>query len=152
VGQRSFDVRLDAAVVAAAITAQFRTWPERRSAGLAQATTLLPAGLRAAAEPYLAGRVPEPAQGGPVRFIHDICPDHLIVDPGTRRLTRLVDFTDAIAGDPVLDFAGLIGLGGYPFIREVVGAYDLPLWGGLLGQAHLADPHAHADLAHRGSG
>jgi aminoglycoside phosphotransferase (APT) family kinase protein len=90
--------------------------------------SVLDAALLARAEPYLSGLVTLPAQDGPVRFIHDdICPDHLLVDPVTGRLTGLIDFTDALVGDPVLDFTGLIGVGGYDFIAQVVDAYDLPL-------------------------
>jgi aminoglycoside phosphotransferase (APT) family kinase protein len=92
------------------------------------ARPLLPPALLGPAEPYLTGQVPEPIQDGPQRFIHnDICPDHLIVDPDTGRLVGLIDFTDALIGDAVLDFVGLIGIGGYPFIRQVVENYDLVL-------------------------
>jgi aminoglycoside phosphotransferase (APT) family kinase protein len=92
------------------------------------ARPLLPPDLLTSAEPYLAGQVSPPPQDGPLRFIHaDICPDHVIVDPATGRLTGLIDFTDAMAGDPVLDFVGLIGIGGYGFISNVAAHYDLPL-------------------------
>lgn len=88
----------------------------------------LPADLLTKAEPYLAGRVVEPRQDGPRRFIHnDICPDHVIIDPASRRLVGLIDFTDAMVGEVVLDFVGLIGLAGYPFIEQVAACYDLPL-------------------------
>lgn len=89
---------------------------------------LLSTEMLARAEPYLAGRVPEPTQDGPLRFIHnDICPDHLIVDPLTGRLVGLIDFTDAMVGEVVLDFVGLIGIGGYRFINQVADHYELPL-------------------------
>lgn len=39
----------------------------------------------------------------------------------------LVDFTDAMVGDPVLDMAGLIGIDGYRFIDEVLAHYGLAL-------------------------
>jgi aminoglycoside phosphotransferase (APT) family kinase protein len=95
------------------------------------ARPLLGAVTLARAAPYLAGQVPAPAKDGPRRFIHnDICAEHLIVDPGTGRLTGLIDFTDAMAGDPVLDFAGLITVGGYGFIGRVAAGYDLPLGDG----------------------
>jgi aminoglycoside phosphotransferase (APT) family kinase protein len=95
------------------------------------ARPLLGASMLARAGPYLAGLIPPPPQDGPLRFIHnDICADHLIADPGTGRLTGLIDFTDAMNGDPVHDFAGLITVGGYGFIRQVVAGYDLPLGGG----------------------
>ncbi len=85
----------------------------------------------ARAGPYLAGQVPAPPQDGPCRFIHnDICAEHLIADPGTGRLTGLIDFTDAMAGDPVHDFAGLITVGGYGFIGQVAAGYELPLGDG----------------------
>ncbi len=80
------------------------------------------------AQPHLTGRITPPARRGPRRAIHkDICPDHLIVDPRSGRLTGLIDFSEAVVGDPVLDMVGLIGLGGYSFIGDVVSAYDLEL-------------------------
>ena len=80
------------------------------------------------AEPYLVGTIPEPAEAGPRRFIHnDICPDHLLIDPDTGHLTGLIDFTDAMVGDPVLDFVGLIGVGDRAFTGQVLASYDQPL-------------------------
>jgi aminoglycoside phosphotransferase (APT) family kinase protein len=88
---------------------------------------LLAPDLRSLAEPYLTGCAPAPDQDGPRRFIHnDVCPDHLIV-AASGRLTGLIDFTDAMVGEVVHDFAGLIGIGGYEFIDMVAGHYDLPL-------------------------
>lgn len=70
----------------------------------------------------------EPPQGGPCRFVHnDICPDHLLIDPAVRRLAGLIDFADAMAGEVVLDFVGLIGVAGYGLIRRAAGSYELPL-------------------------
>jgi aminoglycoside phosphotransferase (APT) family kinase protein len=113
---------------------EYEPWSELRGdlvAVAAHARPLLSPGLLARAEPYLAGRVAEPAQDGPWRFIHnDICPDHLIVDPRTGRLAGLIDFTDAMVGEPALDFTGLIGLGGYAFIDRVLASYGLPLGNG----------------------
>lgn len=88
---------------------------------------LLPTELRKRAEPYLSGSVVEPAQSGPTSFIHnDICPNHLIVNPYTGRLVGLIDFTDAMVGEVVFDFVGLIGIDGYGFIDQVAHHYDLP--------------------------
>ncbi len=101
----------------------------RELAGVAPAVrSVLGRELRGLAEPYLSGLEAEPDRAAPLRFIHnDVCPDHLIVDPATGRLAGLIDFTDAVAGDPVKDFVGLIGLGGYEFIARVAASYDLPL-------------------------
>jgi aminoglycoside phosphotransferase (APT) family kinase protein len=110
---------------------EIEQWGAVRS-GLAAAAgrvrPLLGPGLLARAGPYLAGQVTEPPRDGPRRFIHnDICPEHLLADPGTGRLTGLIDFTDAMVGDPVLDFTGLIGVGGRGFIDRVAARYTLPL-------------------------
>jgi hypothetical protein len=59
---------------------------------------LLAPDLLVSAEPYLSGKVAEPPQGGPCRFVYnDICPDHLLSDPATGRLAALIDFADAMA-------------------------------------------------------
>jgi aminoglycoside phosphotransferase (APT) family kinase protein len=108
-------------------------WSDLRADLTAQADVvrpLLPPDLLAKAEPYLAGEVTEPPQDGPWRFIHnDICPDHLLIDPATGRLSGLIDFTDAMIGEIVLDFVGLIGIAGYEFIGRVAASYELPLGG-----------------------
>lgn len=86
---------------------------------------LLGEDLRVRAEPYLVGAVPAPDQRGPRRFVHnDICPDHLLVD-GHGRLAGLIDFTDAMAGDPVVDFVGLVGVAGRAFVHQVAASYEL---------------------------
>lgn len=106
-------------------------WGELRAelAGVAdRVRPLLGPDLLSQAEPYLGGRVAEPPRDGPRRFIHnDICPEHLLVDRATGRLTGLIDFTDAMVGESVLDFVGLIGIGGRRFIDRVAAEYDLPL-------------------------
>ena len=106
-------------------------WSDLRAELTAQADVIKPLltpDLLAKAEPYLAGEVTEPPQDGPRRFIHnDICPDHLLVDPATGRLSGLIDFTDAMVGEVVLDFVGLIGIAGYEFIDLVAASYELPL-------------------------
>lgn len=86
--------------------------------------------LVSAAEPYLRGavRAPAPAPRSAKRFVHgDICPDHVIVDPVTGELHGLIDFADAMVGDPVLDFVGLVPLGGAGFVADVVSHYPHPL-------------------------
>jgi aminoglycoside phosphotransferase (APT) family kinase protein len=127
--------RIDPGVVPPTPTGWEReSWDDLR-AELAEAADrtrpLLGPVMLARAEPYLAGQVPPPPRDGPRRFIHnDICAEHLLADPGTGRLTGLIDFTDAMAGDPVQDFVGLITVGGYGFISQVVASYAVPLGDG----------------------
>lgn len=108
-----------------------KRWSAIRTELVAAAPTVRPllgGDLLARAEPYLAGAVPAPGSASPRRLIHsDICPDHLLVDPHTGRLTGVIDWTDATVGDPVLDFVGLIGIDAFPFVDRVLAEYQLPL-------------------------
>jgi aminoglycoside phosphotransferase (APT) family kinase protein len=117
---------------------EWAPWGELRAELAAVAGSvrpLLAPGLLGQAEPYLAGRVAEPEQDGARRFIHnDICPDHIITSTRTGRLAGLIDFTDVRAGEPVLDFVGLIGIAGYEFIGQVMDGYDLGLEPGFTGK------------------
>ncbi|MGI8577952.1 MAG: aminoglycoside phosphotransferase family protein [Nocardioidaceae bacterium] len=84
--------------------------------------------LRATAQPYLTAALPRPPYDGPNRVIHnDMCADHVLVDPESGRLTGLLDFTDVIVGDPVLDFVGLVGVGDLRFVSAVIDRYGLSL-------------------------
>ena len=65
---------------------------------------------------------------GPLRFIHhDLTPDHVLVDPKTGQLRGILDWTDAILGDPARDFAGLAAYRGWSFAEEVLQGYSLPV-------------------------
>ena len=76
--------------------------------------------------PYLSGDIRAPATPGPAthRLCHnDISAEHLIVDPRSGRIVGLLDWTDAMVTDPVVDFVGLITVGHYGFISDVAAAY-----------------------------
>ncbi|MHB8245798.1 MAG: phosphotransferase family protein [Acidimicrobiales bacterium] len=82
----------------------------------------------AEAEPYLTGRIDVPHAACSRRFTHnDICAEHVLVDPADGRLSGIVDWTDAMATDPVVDFVGLITIGDWAFIDQVIAAYPLAL-------------------------
>lgn len=84
--------------------------------------------LLAEAEPYLTGRIDLPRAAASRRFTHnDICAEHVLVDPATGRLSGLIDWTDAMATDPAVDFVGLITIGDWRFIDKVIAAYPLAL-------------------------
>lgn len=53
----------------------------------------------------------------PVLLHHDLSDDHLLADPATGVLTGVIDFEDAIVGDPAFDFIGLARLGTQVFDR-----------------------------------
>ena len=75
--------------------------------------------------------LPLPRYEGPLRVIHhDLCPEHLIVEPKTGQLAGIIDWTDTILGDSVRDFVGLVAWRGWGFTEEVLCSYRLPLDGG----------------------
>lgn len=74
----------------------------------------LPEFARALAAPYLRGDVhaPTPPKQEAHRLCHnDICAEHVIVDPASGRINGVLDWTDAMVTDPVVDFVGLITVG-----------------------------------------
>ena len=69
-----------------------------------------------------------PTYDGPVRLIHhDLSPDHLLVDPDSGRLVGIIDWTDAILGDPARDFVALVAWQGWSFADEALASYGLAL-------------------------
>ena len=103
------------------------TWRDWRSQEPEDADDLrevLPADVRAGAEPFIAGAVEPPSLPHERRVVHnDICADHVLVDPATGRLAGLIDWADMMVGDPALDFVGLIQVGGWDFVRDVLHHY-----------------------------
>lgn len=86
----------------------------------------LPEAVRGFAVPYLRGDVhaPTPPNRQAHRLCHnDLCAQHVIVDPASGRIIGVLDWTDAMVTDPVVDFVGLITVGEYRFIAQVVSAY-----------------------------
>jgi aminoglycoside 2''-phosphotransferase len=71
-----------------------------------------------------------PSFAGPLRCIHnDLSPEHLLVDRRTGALAGILDWSDAIVGDPALDFAPLAAFHGWAFVDDVVRSYPLPIDG-----------------------
>lgn len=61
---------------------------------------------------------------GPLRLIHDdLAPEHLLVDPETGKLVGILDWSDAVLGDPARDFTPLVAWHGWLFADEVLRSY-----------------------------
>lgn len=73
-------------------------------------------------------RIPRLA-GSPLLMHHDMSPEHLIVDAATGDLAGILDWTDAILGDPARDFVALVAWRGWSFAEEVLRRYSLPKTG-----------------------
>jgi aminoglycoside phosphotransferase (APT) family kinase protein len=102
-------------------------WRPHHADDLDELRGALPASVANDAEPFLQASI-EPPPDGPKRVVHnDICADHVLVDPASGHLRGIIDWADMMVGDPVLDFVGLISIGGYGFIDRVLAHYDGPL-------------------------
>ncbi len=63
----------------------------------------------------------------PARVIHnDLSPEHLVADRATGALVGILDWTDAVLGDPARDFVPLVAFGGWPLAEAVLARYPLP--------------------------
>lgn len=61
---------------------------------------------------------------GPLRLTHDdLSPEHLLVDPETGELAGILDWSDAVLGDPARDFAPLASWYGWSFVDDVLRGY-----------------------------
>lgn len=71
-------------------------------------------------------RVDDPLQrlDAPLRLIHhDLSAEHLLADQKTGRLVGILDWTDAILGDPAHDFMPLVAFGGWNLVHQVLAHY-----------------------------
>ena len=67
----------------------------------------------------------------PVLLHGDLSPEHILVDLERTAITGVIDFGDAVVGDPAGDFGGFTAA----FRQAVLGAYDLPVDDSLLDRA-----------------
>ena len=68
---------------------------------------------------------PPPVASSRTALAHnDLAAEHLLVDPDTRRVTGVIDWSDAAITRPEVDFAGLFHWGGETFVRAVLPAYE----------------------------
>jgi aminoglycoside phosphotransferase (APT) family kinase protein len=76
---------------------------------------------------WLAQQTPTPPlYRGPCHLVHhDLAPEHLLVAPGTGELVGIIDWSDAILGDPVRDFAPLAAAHGWAFTNSALRHYPL---------------------------
>jgi aminoglycoside phosphotransferase (APT) family kinase protein len=69
-----------------------------------------------------------PPYAGELHFVHnDIATEHIFVDPETGRLVGLLDFGDAVFGDPAIDFASLPSQLGWEATEAALRTYSIPI-------------------------
>jgi len=79
---------------------------------------------------------PANAQFQPALIHRDLCGEHILFDPGQKRVTAIIDWEDAAVGDPAFDFTGLLDFGA-EFVRGVMAAYRGPRDDGWLDRARF---------------
>lgn len=93
-----------------------------------------------------------PPYAGELRFVHsDIATEHIFVDPETGRLVGLLDFGDAVFGDPAIDFASLPSQLGWEATEAALGTYSIPIDRGFLDRLEFmsrANPLTWLHYAH----
>lgn len=104
---------------------------------LASQGRMIPSGLR----PPLTRCLAELEAGGeriPQTLVHgDFGPGHTLFDPSTLELTGVIDWGDALVGEPERDFIFVYEDWGDPFLRMAVEAYDPPQPGPFLERIYL---------------
>ena len=73
----------------------------------------------------------------PVLLHRDLEAVHVLHDPASGRITGVIDWGDASAGDPAFDFTGLLMDLGEPVARAVLAAYRGPKDAGMLERARF---------------
>ena len=65
---------------------------------------------------------------GTRRFLHgDFSGDNIVADPASGRLVGVIDWSNAVVGDPAQDFTWLVLWRGWRFTHAALGAYELPV-------------------------
>ncbi len=59
----------------------------------------------------------------PVLIHRDLCGDHILCNARSPFLSGVIDWEDAMLGDPAFDFVGLLYIGGQNFLERVLGDY-----------------------------
>jgi aminoglycoside phosphotransferase (APT) family kinase protein len=124
-------------------------WLRQIGEEYAEAREHCPHDLRAGVEAFLAAAPPPPASR--LVFCHnDLRDDHLMVDPDSGAVTGLIDWGDAVLGDPALDLATVLADFGPQTYRRVLAGYAVPLEEGYEERVlHVARRRLVEDLAWR---
>jgi len=73
---------------------------------------------------YLIEELPPSYPGSP-RLVHnDLWPEHVLLDPGSGQVSGVIDWADAVIGDPARDFSCLFAWFGEGWLEEVLASYS----------------------------
>jgi aminoglycoside phosphotransferase (APT) family kinase protein len=87
------------------------------------------------ARDYLKSGFPGRASDTP-RLVHgDLWAEHVLIDPHTRSVSGIIDWGDAVIGDPVIDLAGVYAWRGEQGLKDLLAHYSGILDPDLIGRA-----------------
>jgi aminoglycoside phosphotransferase (APT) family kinase protein len=86
---------------------------------------------------------------GPMCLTHnDLFVEHVLLHPGSGRVSAIIDWSDAVIGEPALDFAALYSWLGARGVQRVLASYSRPIDDQVLARArYLAVCRALRDIA-----
>ncbi len=86
---------------------------------------------------------------GPMCLTHnDLFIEHVLLHPGSGRISAIIDWSDAVIGEPVLDFGALYSWLGTKRVHRVLASYSRPVDDQVLARArYLAACRALRDIA-----
>jgi aminoglycoside phosphotransferase (APT) family kinase protein len=97
-------------------------WRRDAADGYSEVAGLVPPRYRRAIEAFLDASLPDDPQ--PVVFLHnDLGVEHVLVEPGTWRVTGIIDWSDAAIDDPAYDFGLLYRDLGPLALEAAIGSY-----------------------------
>ena len=67
----------------------------------------------------------------------DLAAEHILLDPETRQVTGIIDWSEIAIGDPAIDFAGMFHWGDADFTKAVLSHYHGASDEELLGRARF---------------
>ncbi len=76
---------------------------------------------------YLENHVPPPFDGVPRLLHRDFLAEHVLIDRRTGDVSGIIDWADAVIGDPAVDFAGLYSWHGERWLKDVLTCYPEPV-------------------------
>ncbi len=76
---------------------------------------------------FLEAYLPAPFAGSMCLTHNDLYTEHVLLNPGSGNVSAIIDWSDAVIGDPAIDFAALYPWLGMSGIQRVLASYSRPI-------------------------
>ena len=100
---------------------------------------------------FLADHLPASFAGSLCLTHNDLYTEHILLDSGSGKVSAIIDWSDAVIGDPAIDFAALYPWLGTSGIQRVLASYSRPIDDQVLARArYLAVGQSLRDITQGG--